>query len=130
MNIGQYEDLASEPGIERLYFEIPIGATGAPGTAVRLRGLNRTTPLTRTGVGVYTLNLAEGVDSIVDWNIQTQSAGITNTTALRSVVTTRTPSGASPLVGFTMVNTATGAATEITSGDTLVGYVAIKNTNA
>lgn len=131
MNIGQYEGLESEPGIERLFFEIPIGATGAPGTPVIQRGLNKTTPLTRNSAGNYTFNLAEGCVSIPDTNINIQTAAPTTAASSLDVrVVSRTPGGATPNVVIQCIRSDTAAAADPASGDVIYGYIAIKNTNA
>lgn len=129
MNIAAVKDQQySEPGSLELFSVYAIGATGASTLSIGGRGLNKTTPLTRNGVGDYTLNLIEGVNAILDWNINTQSAGFANTTAMRAVVVAYSASAGT--LQFKMVNTATGAATEIISGDKLHIKVTVRNTNA
>lgn len=134
MNITQYEDMASEPGIERLYFEVAIGAAGAIGTINKQRGLNRTTPFVLNSTGNYTINLYDGTFEIVDVRVDIiTTAGNAVAAGAASVVRTigRTPSGATPNVNILCVNaTATAVATNPANGDILCGYIAIKNTNA
>jgi hypothetical protein len=134
MNITQYEDMASEPGIERLYFEIPIGAVGAPGTPVRQRGLRSTTPVVRNSAGNFSFFLTDGTVEIVDarCDIQTTAGGaVTAGAAVVCRQIGRTPGGATPNVQFLCTSgLATPVATDPANGDTLIGYIAIKNTNA
>ena len=131
MNIGQYEDLASEPGIERLYFEVAIGATGAIGAINKQRGLRSTTPFVRNSAGNYDIFLADGVVEIVDTHIDLVTATPTTAAQGNQVrVTARTPGGSTPKVTIQCVRTDTSAAADPASGDILYGYIAIKNTNA
>lgn len=132
MNIVQYEDLASEPGIERLYFEFAItGGAGAVGAINKQRGLNKTTPFVRNSAGNYTINLIEGTFEIVDCNIQVQVAAPTTVaTAVRTMVVSRTPGGATPNVVIQCVRTDTSAAADPAASDVVFGFIAIKNTNA
>ncbi len=126
MNIGLFKDEgASEPGVARLYIEVPIGATGAPGTPVRCRGFVTTGP-TRASAGLYTWLLREGVQAIVGWNLQTVQATPTGAgVALAVKMKTRTVSGATPGIVFQVVDAA-GAAVDPANGDSIVGYVDVK----
>lgn len=132
MNKDVWEVKGSQPALEMYIFEIPIGATGAPGTPVHQRGLNKTTPLTRTSAGLYMLNIdPDGAPEIVGFHCEIQTA--TPTTVAQGAVArlvSRTPNGATPNVTFQCVRTDTAAAADPANGDILVGWFMIKNTNA
>lgn len=135
MNITEYEDLANEPGIERLYFEFAItGGAGAVGAINKQRGFRKTTPFVRNSAGNYSLFLDEGVFEIVHVaiNLETSAGGAVTAGAATVVrVVGRTPGGATPNVNILCTSAlATPVATDPASGDIICGHVAIKNTNA
>ena len=134
MNRGGYSDQAMEPDTITLFFECPIGASGAPGTPVRQRGFRLTTPLVRNSAGNYDLFLEEGVVEIVRVMpyVETSAAGaVTAGAATVARCIGRTPSGANPKVSILTTSAlGTPVATDPANGDTLIVEVVVKNTNA
>jgi hypothetical protein len=118
----------NEVGIERLFFEVAIGAVGAVGAVARSRGLAAAP--TRTSAGLYNWALSEGVNAIVGWNIQVLKAVPTGAAVgTLAIMKVRTPGGASPLFTWQVVDSA-GAATDPASGDSIVGWIDVKNSSA
>lgn len=126
MNIDLYPSAGEgEPGMETYYFEVPIGATGAVGTIVRQRGLQKPIGIVRSGVGVYVFTLEDGVQAICDWNFDLVTATPTTGGAWPRV-TGRTQNS----ITVTVMNAAGAAATDPNNGDTLIGSITVKNSNA
>lgn len=134
MNMDMYPGKFAEPGLETYFIEIPIGASGAVGTAVRQRGFRDTTPAVRNSAGNYDLFLKEGVNEILHVSpyVETSAAGaVTAGAATVARCIGRTPSGSSPKVSILCTSAlATPVATDPASGDTLIVKVVVKNTTA
>lgn len=130
MNMKNFDGgTENEPGCERLYFEVAIGAAGAVGAVARRRGLAAAP--TRASAGLYTWLLSEGVQAIVDWNIQVLTPTPTTVAqGTRATLKTRTPGGATPGFVFQTVRSDTGAAADPASGDVIAGYITVKTTTA
>lgn len=118
--------------LTELFLVVPIGATGAPGTYVLSWGFGgpnalQTTPLVRTGAGVYTVQLVEPVIGGIIWysanTIQTTVNGTTD--GLFGIITAQTVATNGQFT-LTMYNNAT-AATEIRNGATLLLSIGVKN---
>lgn len=135
-NLRVYEEEGNSAGhIVRLTLRIPIGATGAPGTAVQSWGFgyNGGVPLTRTGVGLYTVNLSEvcwfPANTLMDYSINTIQGTISAGDGVAGIITAETYStaGTPPSVTVQMISNA-GTAAEIRNGATLLIAMAFKNT--
>lgn len=129
MNLSTWPGAANaEPGTVDLPIQIAIGATGAVGAITYGRGLG--TPV-RNGSGDYTIPLLEGVVDIVGVHLYVERTGTVAATN-GAVVTPylRTPGGSSPLVKFLTVRLDTGVAADPANGDSIVGFIRVKNTNA
>jgi hypothetical protein len=126
MNIELFPSAGEgEPGLETYYYEVPIGAAGAVGTIVRQRGLANPIGIARSSAGVYVFTLLDGVNIIVDWNFDIITASPTTGGAWPRV-TARTQTS----ITVTVMNAAGAAATDPNNGDTLVGSITVKNSNA
>lgn len=118
----------------RLTLRIPIGATGAPGTAVQSWGfgINGGAALTRTGVGLYTVNLADWfpANTLMDYSANTIQGTISAGDGVGGIITTETYStaGTNPSVTLQMISNA-GTAAEVRNGATLLLVLAFKNTS-
>lgn len=128
------EDGSSVGHVKRLCLRIPIGATGAPGTAVQSWGfgLNGSgPPLTRTGVGLYTINLADywPANGLMDYEANTIQSTISAGDGTFGIVTAETYStaGTAPSLTMQMISNA-GTAAEIRNGATLLLWLAFKDT--
>lgn len=131
MNMDLWPVKANEPDVNRLYFEFPVGAAGAVGTSVRQRGFLDTAPFTRTSAGLYNAFMKEGVVEIVAANVDVIAAAPTTVAnGNLAIVKTRTANGANPGIVFQCVRSDTGAAADPASGDSIVGWIDVKNTNA
>ena len=132
MNLGLFPSGGeSEPGMETYYFEFPIGAAGAVGTAVRSRGFSKTAPFTRSSAGVYVFALEDGVFAICDWNFDLVTASPTTGGAWpRVTARTTNAAGYYTSITVTVMNAAGAAATDPNNGDIFVGSVTVKNSNA
>lgn len=135
MNLNNWEDVASEPGMERYFVEVPIGAAGAPGTVTRGgRVLRGTTPVVRNSAGNYDFFLVDGVVAIarVDPYIETtagNAVGAGAATVVRCIG--RTPNGANPKVSILCTSAlGTPVATDPANGDILLLEITAINTNA
>jgi len=127
MNIELYPSNGEgEPGMETYYFEVPIGATGAVGTIVRQRGLQKPIGIVRSGVGVYVFTLEDGVQAICDWNFDLVTATPLAAQGNWPRVTARTQNS----ITITVLNSGGSAAADPGNGDTLIGSITVKNTNA
>ncbi|MEP6651829.1 MAG: hypothetical protein ABJA82_05360 [Myxococcales bacterium] len=115
----------SEPGIECYYFEVPIGAAGAVGAIVRQRGLANPIGVVRTGAGVFVFTLLDGVNTIVDWSFD-----IITTTPTAGGAWPRVTARTQTSITLTVMNAAGAAATDPNNGDTIIGSIVVKNTNA
>jgi hypothetical protein len=129
MNLSTFPDKASaEPGVIDLPIQIAIGATGAVGAVTYGRGLG--TPV-RNGAGDYTIPLLEGVIDILGVHLYVERTGTVAAANGASVTPyLRTPGGASPLVKFLTIRGDTGVAADPANGDSIVGFIRVKNTNA
>lgn len=128
MNIELFPSAGEgEPGMETYYFEVPLGASGAVGTIVRQRGLQKPIGIVRTGTGVYVFTLEDGVQAICDWNFDIIAAVPTNTAAGNwPRVTARTQNA----ITITVLNSGGSAAADPNTGDVLIGSITVKNSNA
>lgn len=133
-NIRVYEEEGNTAGhIQRLTLRIPIGATGAPGTAVQSWGfgINGGAALTRTGVGLYTVNLADWfpANALMDYSINTIQGTVAAGDGVAGIVTTETynTAGTNPSITVQMISNA-GTAAEVRNGATLLIALAFKNT--
>lgn len=118
-----------EVGVERIYFEVAIGATGAVGAVARGRCLAAAP--TRASAGLYTWALSEAVQAIVGWGIEVITPTPTTVAqGTRAIMKTRTAGGTAPLFTFQCVRTDTGAAADPASGDSIVGYIDVKTSSA
>jgi len=121
---------SSATGIERLFLRIPIGANGAPGTAIQSWGFGAT-PLTRTGVGVYTVNLGHAypaTTSLRSYTANTVQSTVTAGDGVMGVITAEAYNQATPTLTLTMISSNTGVAAEIANGATLLMELVFKNT--
>lgn len=129
MNITMYDGQESEPAVENYYIEVPIGATGAVGTIVRQRGFSDSIACVRSAVGTYVFTLKDGVNAIIDWSfdIQTNLAGST-TAGIGSWprIIARTQNS----ITIVCINNGGTAVADPQSGDTIIGVVTGKNSNA
>lgn len=130
MNIDMYPGLESEPGIETYYFEVPIGAAGAPGATVRQRGLAEIGAITRTGAGTYLFTLKDGVQAIVGWSfdlLTTAANAVSTATGQWCRVTGRTQN---TLTISVITSGNAPAVADPFNSDTLIGMIQVKNTTA
>lgn len=135
-NIRVYREEGNSAGhILRLTLRVAIGAIGAPGTYAQSWGFG-STPLTRTGVGVYTVSLADWFPSgtLMGYEANTIQGTIAAGDGTCGIITAENYStaGTSPTVTLTMTATGgagAGLAAEIRSGATLLLELAFKNTS-
>lgn len=89
-----------EPGARELYYEAPIGATGAIGTVVRNRGF---TSVTRTGVGVYQFVIdpaIAGAGAVMDVSAQVVDSAPAIGNGIWGIVTDKTSTVGTVVVTF------------------------------
>ena len=113
-----------------LYLIVPIGATGAPGTYVLQWGFGQntlqTTPLVRTGAGVYTVQLTEPYAGTIVWyGANTVQGTVAAGDGLNGVITAQTVATNGQFT-LTMLNNSSAAA-EIRNGATLLLSMGLKN---
>lgn len=110
-----------EPGIRDVYYECPIGATGALGTAVRNRSI---TSVSRSGAGVYVFTVDPdfaGAATLVDYSAQVVDSAPAAGNGLWGVVTAKSAN----VYTVTFVNGSTVAA-DVRNGASIVIHFAIK----
>ena len=127
----------SSVGVERktlsirtidLTFQIVFGAAGAVSGIVPVDndGFDGTTPITSSGAGVYILKLNRGAQRLHGWDIENkQAAAYDATKALRGTYVVDGVASATPIVTFTLVNSA-GAATQPVVSDRLYVTLTVK----
>jgi hypothetical protein len=135
-NLRVYREEGNSVGhVQRLTLRIPIGATGAPGTAVQSWGfgINGGVPLTRTGVGTYTVNLSDWfpASSLMGYGADTIQGTIAAGDGVTGIITTEAYStaGTNPTVTLVMIASNTGVAAEVRNGATLLLELVFKNTS-
>lgn len=117
----------TESYVADLYFEAPVGAAGAPGTAVLARGF-AATPIVRNSAGNYTLSLLE------PWNkcLEVVAEIISNAAQGAGVggfsyqIQSRTVTGSTPSVVIVFLDTA-GAAADPPNGSTMCIRLSLQN---
>jgi hypothetical protein len=112
-----------EGGLYDLYFEFPVGATGAVGTLVRNREISA---ITRLGAGNYRVSLREAWNAIMDWGINVLDATPAGTDGQNVVASVRTPGGATPVFEF-FTRQVSGAAADPRNGAVIVGRIRLQN---
>lgn len=135
MNTKVFREEGNTAGhVVRMTLRIPIGATGAPGTALQSWGFGQNgtgVPLARTGVGVYTVNLADRfpANTLVGYAARTINATLVAGDGTQGEITAENySSAAAPTLTLTMYASNTGVAAEIPSGATLLLELVFKNT--
>lgn len=108
-----------------LALNIPIGATGAPGTATLANNFGAV-PLTRTGAGLYTCTLKETWANLIWYSILTVQGTIAAGDGLTGVVTSTASLGTAGTFTFTMLNNSSAAA-DPRNGAILQLLVGLKN---
>lgn len=97
-----------------LALNVPIGASGAPGTPTLYNGfltpLSATIPLNRTGAGLYTLSLKEPWSLLIWYSILTVQGTIAAGDGLTGVVTSTASLATAGTLNFTMLNNSSVAA--------------------
>jgi hypothetical protein len=119
-----------EAGLKDLYLEVPIGATGAPGTAVRRQGFALATPITRNSAGNYDLFLDQRWQACVYAEVLMADGTVAATDGfdLRSV-TRANVNAATPKVTIQLVQ-ASGAAADPFAGSssgTMIVHLVMKD---
>ncbi len=130
MNLLMFPPAADQPDIEELYFEFPIGSTGAVGTATRARGV---ASMTRNSTGDYTLTLDSGVQKIVQSHIYLvySTVALTDSQIVRIKAET---AAATSFVRFEVwtqgvgATSTSGALTDPASGAIIKGCIKVQNT--
>lgn len=88
----------TEGGGYDVYFEFPVGATGAVGTAVRSREISA---ITRLGAGNYRIALRESWNALLDHSINVIDATPGATDGSRANISVRTLGAtSSPVIEF------------------------------
>lgn len=131
-NIKVFPEEGNSAGhIVRLTLRVTIGATGAVGTYAQNWGFG-STPLTRTGVGVYTVSLADWfpAGTLMGYAVNTIQGTIAAGDGVAGIITAESYStaGTAPTLTLTMIASNTGVAGEIRNGATLLLELAFKNT--
>jgi hypothetical protein len=124
------EDGTSIPFTKRLMLRVAIGATGAPGAYTDKWGFGAT-PLTRTGVGVYTVALGDRyVGGLTGYAANTIQSTIAAGDGVAGIVTADNSNASPPTLTITMIASNTGVAGEIRNGATLLMELAFKDSAA
>lgn len=114
-----------------LALNVPIGASGAPGTPTISAGFktpqSATIPLQRTGVGLYTLSLQEPWALLVWYSILTIQGTVAAGDGLTGVVNATTNLATTGTLTFTMLNNSSVAA-DPRNGAILQVLLGLKNT--
>jgi len=113
----------AEGNLVDLYFEYPIGATGAVGTAVR----NRYITMTRLGAGNYRLALDGAPNALMAHDIKIIDATPAATDGQYAIVSVRTLGAtSSPVVEF-FTYQQNGTAADPRSGAVISGWLRVQN---
>jgi len=128
--IAQNTNRTPEAGLKELWLEVPIGATGAPGTAVRRQGFAVTTPITRNSAGNYDLFLDQRWQACVFCEVLLADGTVAATDGyqLRSITRTNV-NAAAQKVTIQMVQ-ASGAAADPFAGSgsgTMIVHLTMKS---
>lgn len=110
-----------EPEIRDVYYEAPIGATGAIGTVVRNRGI---VSVSRSSAGVYVFTVdpdLAGAATLTDYSAQVVDSAPAAGNGLWGIVTAKSAN----VYTVTFVNGSTAAA-DIRNGASMLIHFAIK----
>ena len=125
MAIFAFFSKGAECGVKDLYLNFAVGAAGAVGTINRRQGFTVTTPVVRVSAGLYTMNLDQRWQALVDRNV-TVTGVTTAADGTYADVTTLSLNVAVPLIQITMKNVA-GTAADPPNGSSLNIHLQLKD---
>ena len=111
-----------------LGLEFAVGATGAVGATTGDLGEMGATPVTRNGVGDYTIALRQGWASLFDGKAQAIGALVTTDGVYAKIIANSVTSTSAPAVRFQFEQPGTGAAAEVASGAQVIVTLGLRRT--
>lgn len=123
-----YQSRSPEAGIKDLYLTFAVGASGAVGAFTRRQGFTNGSPAAAVlgTTGVYTLNLDQRWQDLVDANVKVIGA-VAVADGVEAEITSVNLNQAQPTVVITMRRTDTGAAANPPNGSKLNIHLQLKD---